>query len=101
MEVFSMILKSDHSDKDVCFRNLEGSVDERDAILKPNSPFHWKFDTDGQSLLDVEDIILENAVTGVRVFSDDGKSEYVNVIIPGYGTCQVERKNLIFKKSSI
>lgn len=32
----------------------------------------------------------------IRTFSDDGVSEWVNVLVPGYGRCQVKRSDLNF-----
>ncbi|KAG6961115.1 hypothetical protein JG687_00007837 [Phytophthora cactorum] len=39
-------------------------------------------------------------ISFVRTFSDDGASEWVNVLIPGYGHCQVQRENLEFYEPS-
>ncbi|EGZ07989.1 hypothetical protein PHYSODRAFT_339871 [Phytophthora sojae] len=37
-----------------------------------------------------------NVVHFVKTFSDDGESEWVNALIPGYGRCQVQREKLEF-----
>lgn len=100
MRGFTNILESDHPENEVCFGDLPAVIEDRDATLKAGSPFHWKFETNGQPILDVDDIVLESPIPSVRVFSDDGKSEWVNVLIPGFGRCHVERKNLEFTPSS-
>lgn len=39
-------------------------------------------------------------VQPVRIFSDDGSSEWVDVIVPGFGRCQVQRDELQFNEAS-
>lgn len=39
---------------------------------------------------------MDSPVRFVRTFSDDGESEWVDVVIPGYGRCQAQRKDLNF-----
>ncbi|POM76315.1 Hypothetical protein PHPALM_6457 [Phytophthora palmivora] len=43
----------------------------------------------------VRPVKFSAAVPFVRTFSDDGKSEVVNVVIPGFGRCLVQRDDLV------
>lgn len=40
---------------------------------------------------------LTSSVSPVRTFSDDGVSEWVDVLVPGYGHCRVRRVDLLFE----
>ncbi|EGZ08241.1 hypothetical protein PHYSODRAFT_306247 [Phytophthora sojae] len=83
MEAFSAIVAS-------------GRVEEREATLKAYSEIHWDLDDQGQPWTDSIPISLDKPIPSVRTFSDDGESTLVNVMIPGFGWCQVQRSDLVF-----
>ncbi|EGZ08208.1 hypothetical protein PHYSODRAFT_306230 [Phytophthora sojae] len=41
-------------------------------------------------------ITFDVPVPFIRTFSDDGKSTWVDAIVPGYGRCRVQRRDLVF-----
>ncbi|KAE9006757.1 hypothetical protein PR001_g17127 [Phytophthora rubi] len=95
IETFCAILASRHPEEDMLDFFL-GHGNERDATLMKNTPIRWQFDSGGQVATDSSPIILDSPVHFVRSFNDDGKSDWVDAILPGYGRCQVQRKNLKF-----
>jgi len=97
-EAFGPIVQSDHPEE-VLFACPRGSVDDRDAQLAADSPVRWKFDKQGQPVLD-SGAYRFPAPVSVRTFGVDGTSEWVNALVPGFGRCQVERQNLEFRELS-
>lgn len=89
------ILASDHPEEVLC-ETAPGSVDERDATLKSGAPIRWNFNANGEPILDSPALTFPLPIQSVRTFSDDGRSEWVNVIVPGCGRCQVRRTDLTF-----
>ncbi|KAE9200514.1 hypothetical protein PF004_g18977 [Phytophthora fragariae] len=73
-----------------------GQVDDRDATLNANAPILWEFDYRGQPVEDSTPLTYPTPVQAVRTFSDDGSSEWVNAIVPGFGRCRVQRRELVF-----
>ncbi|KAF1786556.1 hypothetical protein GQ600_8911 [Phytophthora cactorum] len=69
---FAEILTSDHPEEELLGFS-RGAMEERTATLKSGASIRWH---------------------------DDGVSEWVNVLIPGYGHCQVQRENLEFYEPS-
>lgn len=100
MEQFATILASKHPEEDLC-GCPPGLVEERDAILKASAPIHWDFTGRGQPRRDSPPLTFESTLPLVRTFSDDGESEFVNVMIPGCGRCQVQRSDLEFAQHNI
>ncbi|OWZ12225.1 hypothetical protein PHMEG_00014651, partial [Phytophthora megakarya] len=43
---------------------------------------------------------FEYPIEFIRTFSDDGKSEWINVLVPGFGRCQVQRSHLEFSAAT-
>ncbi|KAJ8574544.1 hypothetical protein ON010_g4672 [Phytophthora cinnamomi] len=43
-------------------------------------------------------INVSSAMRSVRCCSDDAVSELVNVLVPGFGRCLVERRDLVFQE---
>ncbi|KAE9018163.1 hypothetical protein PR001_g14213 [Phytophthora rubi] len=87
MEAFSAVLNSDHPEEDL-FGLPRGSVPERDVTLRAGAPIRWDLNSSlhPSSHSDSE-------VSPVRTFGDDGVSLWVDVLIPGYGHCQVQRED--------
>ncbi|OWZ12117.1 hypothetical protein PHMEG_00014768 [Phytophthora megakarya] len=95
VSAFNSILESEHPEE-MLFGSPRGLVDERTATLTSGSPIRWEFDDHGEPVVHCCHSILEYPMPFVRTFSDDGKSEWVNVLVPGFGRCQVQRCNLEF-----
>ncbi|KAE8915161.1 hypothetical protein PF003_g428 [Phytophthora fragariae] len=92
---FTSILTSEHPEE-ALFGTPRGVAEERDATLRSGAPLRWEFDSEGQPVLDSRLLTLEAPIPLVRTFSDDGESEWINVLVPGFGRCQVQRSNLDF-----
>ncbi|OWZ08225.1 hypothetical protein PHMEG_00019266, partial [Phytophthora megakarya] len=90
MKSFAALISSEHPEEDL-FSSGRGQIDERDATLKANTPIRWCDDDDST-------LSFPAAIRHVRTFSDDGSSEWVNVIVPGFGKCQVQRQELDFSE---
>ncbi|KAL3664401.1 hypothetical protein V7S43_010726 [Phytophthora oleae] len=75
MEAFKAVLESDRPEEEL-FGSPRGQVEARDATVKSSLP-------------------------PVRTFSDDGKSEWVNALVPGYGNCYVRRDDLVFHDTDV
>lgn len=56
----------------------------------------WIFNEAGQPLRNHQPLICVSPIEHVRTFSDDGESEWVNVLVPGYGRCRVQLFDLVF-----
>ncbi|OWZ07966.1 hypothetical protein PHMEG_00019564 [Phytophthora megakarya] len=98
IEAFSSVLVSKHPEEEL-FNCTRGLVDEQDATLTANAAVRWEFDERNEPVLNSEVLSFPCSTPHVRTFSDNGESEWVNVIIPGYGRCQVQRENLVFHES--
>ncbi|GMF51452.1 unnamed protein product [Phytophthora fragariaefolia] len=102
MKALSAVLATEHPEEALC-SSRRGLVSERDASLKQGSPVQWKKPEHGQALLDSCVVKFGSAIPYVLTFGDDGKSQWVNALIPGFGHCMVQRSDLVFhpaRKSS-
>ncbi|KAG2784946.1 hypothetical protein Pcac1_g5642 [Phytophthora cactorum] len=99
MERFAEILTSDHPEEELLGFS-RGAMEEWIATLKSGASIRWQFNYRGEPVSDCEPMSCMSPISFVRTFSDDGVSEWVNVLIPGYGHCQVQRKNLEFYEPS-
>ncbi|KAE9006980.1 hypothetical protein PF011_g11329 [Phytophthora fragariae] len=97
-KALSDVIFSDHPEEVVCGTS-PGVVEDRNATLNSGASIRWIF-ADGQPVVDAKAITTESAVRGVRTFSDDGESEWVDAIVPGMGRCQVLRDDLVFDLAS-
>ncbi|EGZ08184.1 hypothetical protein PHYSODRAFT_306214 [Phytophthora sojae] len=95
MESFAAVLQSEHPEEEV-FGCPRGQVPERDASLLAGADIRWHFDSQGEPVLTSPCLKLDEPVTLLRTFSDDGVSEWIDAMIPGYGRCQVRRRDLSF-----
>ncbi|KAG6957725.1 hypothetical protein JG688_00010847 [Phytophthora aleatoria] len=78
-----------------------GKIDERNATLKGRSRIRWQGEARAQPTNGYRDLSFSQALPFVRTFSDNGESTWVDVLIPGYGRCQVQRKDLEFETPSL
>lgn len=99
MDAFLTIVNSDHPEEDLC-GCPRGKREERSAALKADAPVYWRLDDRGQPRRGLQPLALESD-TAVGIFSDVGVSALVNVMIPGFGRCQVQRSDLAFAETSI
>lgn len=63
---------------------------EKDATLMCGARIRWNFDEGVQSNF----LTLDTPIEFVRIFSDDDTSDWVNILIAGFGRCQVRRRDL-------
>ncbi|KAJ8558968.1 hypothetical protein ON010_g8481 [Phytophthora cinnamomi] len=94
IEAFRSVVFSDHPEEEL-FGYPCGSVASRGATLEKGNSVRWYFD-DVARPTDFRLLPLDSPVRFVRTFSDDGRSDWVNVVIPGYGRCQARRADLNF-----
>eukprot|EP00644_Phytophthora_capsici_P003895 jgi/Phyca11/564570/estExt2_Genewise1.C_PHYCAscaffold_150300 len=99
IHAFSTILESDHPEEDL-FGCPRGAVDERDATIKASSPIFFTLNNRGQPPRGSRSFSFEFPVSSARIFSDDGQSEWVSALVPGYGRCYVKRTDLDFHEPS-
>ncbi|KAE8977036.1 hypothetical protein PR001_g25243 [Phytophthora rubi] len=100
MEGFSAIVASEHPEEDLC-GTPRGLVEEREAKLIAGSEIHWDIDDQGEPRVGSSPITPALPISSVRTFSDDGESQLVNVMIPGFGHCQVQRRDLVFAQTNL
>lgn len=98
MEAFAAILASHHPEEEL-FGCPRGTVEERDATLKDNALIYALINDQGMPRK-ASRITPPSVVRTVRCFSDDGASEWVNALVPGYGRCLINRADLIFHEST-
>ncbi|KAL3664414.1 hypothetical protein V7S43_010737 [Phytophthora oleae] len=91
---FSVVLSSEHPEE-VLYGSAHGVRVEQDMMLKKKAPVQWLLTNEGQPRVGYPPVRFSGAVPYVRTFSDDGKSELVNVLIPGFGRCLVNREDLV------
>ncbi|EGZ29291.1 hypothetical protein PHYSODRAFT_467111 [Phytophthora sojae] len=96
MEAVASILASEHPEEELCGLP-RGAIDERDATLKDTAQIYAALNDGDQPSRD-SPIEVTFAMRSVRCFSDDGVSELVNVLVPGFGRCLVQRTDLIFQE---
>ncbi|KAE9081826.1 hypothetical protein PF010_g21835 [Phytophthora fragariae] len=92
MEAFSAVLNSDHPEEDL-FGLPRGSVPERDVTLRAGAPIRWDLNSSLHPNASSRNLHSDSEVSPVRTFGDDGVSLWVDVLIPGYGHCQVQRED--------
>jgi hypothetical protein len=93
-DAFSAVLASDRPEE-ALFDCPRGQVDPRDATVKATAPIFWELNQRGQPRRGSRVLTSPLGVTSVRSFSEDGVSEWANVLLPGYGRCYV-RDDLVF-----
>ncbi|KAG3082220.1 hypothetical protein PC121_g6187 [Phytophthora cactorum] len=102
MEGFPAIANAEHPEE-VLFNCPRGQIDERYATLEANSPIRWNFNYEGQLIIEEDTYRLTflSPLQSIWTFRDDGTSDWVNVMIPGFGRCRVRRSDLEFDETSL
>ncbi|KAE9311582.1 hypothetical protein PF008_g20180 [Phytophthora fragariae] len=90
VEAFAAVLSSEHPEEELC-GCPRGQIEEGDATLVSHAPIRWCFDEQDESPV----LSFPSPIRFVRTFSDDGESEWVDVLVPALGRCQVQRDDLI------
>ncbi|OWZ19729.1 hypothetical protein PHMEG_0005982 [Phytophthora megakarya] len=87
-EAFAAVATSECPEEEL-FDWPRGSIKVGEAGLKSGTLIRWRF----------EDNYLvhtfDSKVPFVLTYSDDGMSEWVEVLVPGYGKCEVQRTNIL------
>ncbi|OWZ21362.1 hypothetical protein PHMEG_0004102 [Phytophthora megakarya] len=92
MEAVKAVVAAEHPEEEM-YGTARGKVDERNALLATGAQIkNLCGDFEEQSWM------FDIPTTSVRTFSDDGLSEWVNAILPGYGRCTVRRCDLAFEQ---
>ncbi|KAG1702308.1 hypothetical protein DVH05_010097 [Phytophthora capsici] len=91
---FSAVLSSEHPEE-VLYGSAHGVRSEQDVMLRKKAPVHWLLTNEGQRRVGCPPVKFSGAVPYVRTFSDDRKHDLVNVLIPGFGRCLVNREDLV------
>ncbi|KAK1930115.1 hypothetical protein P3T76_014349 [Phytophthora citrophthora] len=97
MEMFAAVVAAENPEE-VLFDSPPGVVESREATLQSGSRIQWQFPAqDGDP--PPRSLRFEEPVPFVWTFSDDGESEWMDAIVPGYGRCLVQRRDFVFNNS--
>ncbi|KAG1687860.1 hypothetical protein DVH05_004590 [Phytophthora capsici] len=94
IEAFCGILTSENPEKEL-FGWSCAHTDLQEATLTANSPILWNFDEFGKPVEDSGVVQFPSPIPFVWVMGESGQTEWMDALIPGYGRCQVRRRNLI------
>lgn len=100
MEAFSRVLTSEHPEE-LLFQCPRGKVDDRNATLRVGATIICLPRREQGAIKRYEEWRFESPIHHVRTFSDDGTSEWINALVPGFGRCHVQRASLIFDDSTV
>ncbi|KAL4166268.1 hypothetical protein KRP22_013533 [Phytophthora ramorum] len=92
VEAFLAILDSDRPEE-LLYDCPRGLVDISDATLKAGAQVQYDIQDGGEP----HSVTFTSCRFVLRTFSDDGRSEWVNVLVPGFGRCLVRRSELVFQ----
>ncbi|KAE9140907.1 hypothetical protein PF007_g484 [Phytophthora fragariae] len=95
VKAFSAVVATEHPEEVICGIQ-SGLVPERDAALKQGSPVQWKPPRKDQPHSNPSVVKFGSTIPSILTFGDDGESKWVNVLIPGFGHCLVQRSDLEF-----
>ncbi|KAG1702310.1 hypothetical protein DVH05_010099 [Phytophthora capsici] len=93
IEAFTAVMTSEHPENELFGSGCDQGT-ENDAILHPSTPIYCHVSEELQELM------LDLPSTQIQTFSDDDQSEWVNAVVPGYGRCLLQRKDLGFQQDS-
>ncbi|KAG1687830.1 hypothetical protein DVH05_004561 [Phytophthora capsici] len=93
IEAFTAVMTSEYPENDL-FGTCGQGAEKNYAILRSNTRICCHV---GEEL---QELMLDLPATRVQTFSDDGQSEWVNAVVPGYGRCLLQRKDLGFQQDS-
>ncbi|GMF22023.1 unnamed protein product [Phytophthora lilii] len=91
MKAFSAVQASEHPEEVLCGSG-RALVAESNAVLKQGAPVQWQLQAEGKPGSQI--VKFGSEIPFILVFSDDGESNLVNVLIPGFGRCLVRRYDL-------
>ncbi|KAG3010133.1 hypothetical protein JG687_00014087 [Phytophthora cactorum] len=92
VETFLAIVDSEHPEE-LLFDCPRGSVEGREATLKDGAMVQYDITANAQP----RSLTFTSCRFLLHTFGDDGSSEWVNVIVPGFGRCRVRRSDLVLK----
>ncbi|KAG7379590.1 hypothetical protein PHYPSEUDO_008435 [Phytophthora pseudosyringae] len=92
VEMFLAIVDSEHPEE-LLFECPRGSVEGREATLKDGAMVQYDITDDAEP----RSLTFTSCRFLLHTFGDDGSSEWVNVIVPGFGRCRVRRSDLVFQ----
>ncbi|KAL3672918.1 hypothetical protein V7S43_002220 [Phytophthora oleae] len=100
VEAMAAVLASDTPEEDLLRCSSRPSEALTDVCIKPNStlkllPMHPNDGADNSPSFQVE-----REITGATLLSED-KSHWVDVLVPGFGRCQVQHKCLEFRQLTL
>ncbi|KAE9089117.1 hypothetical protein PF005_g19761 [Phytophthora fragariae] len=98
IDAFSAVLASEHPEEEL-FGCPHREVEERDATVKTGATLFWEMNNRGHPRRSSRAVTSEFPIECVRTFRDDGVSEWVNALVPGYGRCHVRRGDLEFHQA--
>ncbi|KAK1942582.1 hypothetical protein P3T76_006081 [Phytophthora citrophthora] len=87
IEAFTAVMTSEHPENEL-FGLFSDQGTECYAVLQPKPRICHQFGEE------VQELMLDLPATQVQTFHDDGQSEWVNAIVPGYGRCLLRRDEL-------
>ncbi|ETL47419.1 hypothetical protein F441_03458, partial [Phytophthora nicotianae CJ01A1] len=92
VETFLAIVDSEYPEE-LLFDCPRGSVEGREAKLKDGAMVQYDITANAQP----RSVTFPSCRFLLHTFGDDGSSEWVNVIVPGFGRCRVRRTDLVLK----
>ncbi|KAI9985153.1 hypothetical protein PInf_004467 [Phytophthora infestans] len=92
VETFLAIVDSEHPEE-LLFDCPRGSMEGREATLKDGAMVQYDITANAQP----RSLTFTSCRFLLHTFGDDGASEWVNVIVPGFGRCRVRRSDLVLK----
>ncbi|KAL4093742.1 hypothetical protein PRIC1_011172 [Phytophthora ramorum] len=72
-----------------------------DICIKANSPITLSPMHLDEAVDTNRSFKVAREIAGVKLVTDDDKSDWVDALVPGFGTCQVQRKNLIYRELTL
>ncbi|KAG1687841.1 hypothetical protein DVH05_004572 [Phytophthora capsici] len=93
VEAFCGILTSENPEEEL-FGCSSANTGLQEATLTANSPIRWDFD--GKPVVQSDIVQFPSPIPFVWIMSTSEETEWVDALVPGYGRCQVPRRNLVF-----
>eukprot|EP00644_Phytophthora_capsici_P006490 jgi/Phyca11/508552/fgenesh2_kg.PHYCAscaffold_36_\ len=92
VEMFLAIVDSEHPEE-LLYECPRGSVEGKEATLKDGAMVQYDIAGNPQP----RSLTFTSCRFLLHTFGDDGNSEWVNVIVPGFGWCRVRRSEMVFQ----
>ncbi|KAK1942583.1 hypothetical protein P3T76_006082 [Phytophthora citrophthora] len=97
IDAFCAVLSSELPEE-LLFGCTSGADGVQDATLAANSPIRCNFNDQNEPVVTSDVLKVATPILFLRILSGNAESEWVIALIPGYGRCQVQRKNLVFSQ---